>query len=213
MDASHRMLTRQLHRLLTGTFLTRAAANGRGLVTTKPVVAGELLLISEPLDLVSGPAEQVPSFAQLQQRLLRKKLTASDAAWLQQLYNGENDSTLQNINLSSFPTSSSTSQTSNPLSEDVMMRMVAQNAISEEKQDLAASASRGSDLSSLLGIWPEAALANHSCLPSAVVYALDDRLVVRAAKDLPAGAEISRSYIGVEALGTLEARREALEAR
>jgi hypothetical protein len=186
-------------------------------VTTRPVVSGELLLVSEPLAVVSGPAEDVPSFAQLQQRLLAKRYTDGEVAWVQQLFSGDNESSLQLIDLAAFPAggggAGGSASHAAPLSEDAAVRLMFQNAVAEEHQDIAASASRSSDISSLLGIWPEVALLNHSCLPNVVVFALGDRLVVRAAKDLPAGAQLTRSYVGVEVLAPLEQRRDALEQR
>jgi hypothetical protein len=45
------------------------------------------------------------------------------------------------------------------------------------------------------GLWPFAALLNHSCLPNAERSNIGDMLILRAAVDMPAGAEVTIAYL------------------
>ncbi len=67
---------------------------------------------------------------------------------------------------------------------------------------------------SLLGFWPEQSYLNHSCLPSAVVVPLGDRLLVRAVRELGPSEEVTISYLAPrEQLEGLEARQRLLQER
>ncbi|GLI60230.1 hypothetical protein VaNZ11_002318, partial [Volvox africanus] len=48
-----------------------------------------------------------------------------------------------------------------------------------------------------MGLWPEAAMLNHSCLPNTVAYIVGDRLFVRAARKVGGGSELTVSYLPV----------------
>ncbi len=67
-------------------------------------------------------------------------------------------------------------------------------------QDLALCQLRGESPRGHVALWPEAALAGHSCAPSATAYAVGDRLVMRAAADIPQGA-CSRCTARVRCVG------------
>eukprot|EP00887_Chlorella_sp_A99_P002594 scaffold6.g2594.t1 len=61
------------------------------------------------------------------------------------------------------------------------------------------------------GIWAVISLANHSCAPNCTCMTLGSVMFVRAARDLPAGAELTVSY-GADAIHQpLAARRELLQ--
>ncbi|MEW5313963.1 MAG: hypothetical protein WDW38_005493 [Sanguina aurantia] len=61
------------------------AGKGIGLVATRDVSRGELLLVSEPLAVVFGPQGTVPTNGQLEQQLSSPQLTHNQRAWLQLL--------------------------------------------------------------------------------------------------------------------------------
>ncbi|GIL89236.1 hypothetical protein Vretimale_18572 [Volvox reticuliferus] len=48
-----------------------------------------------------------------------------------------------------------------------------------------------------MGLWPEAAMLNHSCLPNTVAYIVGDTLFVRAARKVGGGSELTVSYLPV----------------
>lgn len=63
----------------------------------------------------------------------------------------------------------------------------------------------------LVGVWPEAALLNHSCAPNAAAVAVDGRLLARAARPVAKQAELTVSYLpGPLLLAPLRARQRAL---
>lgn len=59
------------------------------------------------------------------------------------------------------------------------------------------------------GIWINASYINHSCLPNIQTAFIGDMMIIRAAKDLDAGSELTYSYIGL--LGTYEERHSGLK--
>lgn len=59
------------------------------------------------------------------------------------------------------------------------------------------------------GIWINASYINHSCLPNIQTAFIGDMMIIRAAKDLDAGSELTYSYTGL--LGTYDERQSGLE--
>ncbi|KAG2500569.1 hypothetical protein HYH03_001339 [Edaphochlamys debaryana] len=48
-----------------------------------------------------------------------------------------------------------------------------------------------------VGLWPEAAMLNHSCSPNTVAYVIGDTLFVRASRKVSRGSELTVSYLPV----------------
>lgn len=59
------------------------------------------------------------------------------------------------------------------------------------------------------GIWIHASYVNHSCLPNIETAFIGDMMMIRAAKDLETGSELTSSYIGL--LGAYEERHSGLK--
>lgn len=59
------------------------------------------------------------------------------------------------------------------------------------------------------GIWINASYINHSCLPNIQTSFIGDMMIIRAAKDLDAGSELTTSYTSL--LGTYDERQSGLE--
>lgn len=59
------------------------------------------------------------------------------------------------------------------------------------------------------GIWIYASYINHSCLPNIETAFIGDMMIIRAAKDLDAGSELTYSYTGL--LGAYDERQSGLE--
>lgn len=65
----------------------------------------------------------------------------------------------------------------------------------------------------IAGVWPEFALLNHSCAPNTVPpVLLRDRLLLRSALSVPAGEELTTSYLDVAGGLPLQQRRGLLQA-
>ncbi|GAX81155.1 hypothetical protein CEUSTIGMA_g8588.t1 [Chlamydomonas eustigma] len=83
----------------------------------------------------------------------------------------------------------------------------------EYYQDPASAVCRGEPVSPYAGIWPELALANHSCLPNAMCILVGDRMVMRAVRDIVPDDEVTISYLAPAGLsGTGPLRRAELKA-
>jgi hypothetical protein len=112
-------------------------------------------------------------------------------------------------------------------------RVLQANAYADVWQDLAATTVRGEAPTSVAGLWPLFALANHSCAPNAVHSVvgstrlagdpaagaawdvlsrpgLGPRMVVRAARRITPGEEVCVNYLGRGALAPAEQRRAEL---
>lgn len=59
------------------------------------------------------------------------------------------------------------------------------------------------------GIWIYASYINHSCLPNIETAFIGDMMIIRAAKDLDAGTELTYSYTGL--LGAYDERQSGLK--
>ncbi|KAF5836261.1 hypothetical protein DUNSADRAFT_6213 [Dunaliella salina] len=95
------------------------------------------------------------------------------------------------------------------------------NAYTEPYQDVAAAALYDHPLRAHTGIWPAHAMLNHSCSPNACTLVVggagddqtdgeDDRawkMVVRAARRISAGEEVTITYAGAHASSPLPVRR------
>lgn len=68
----------------------------------------------------------------------------------------------------------------------------------------------GRDLHGVAGLWPSYSLINHSCVPNAISYVVGRRMVVRAAKSISEGEEVTLSYLGPQGLRLLPYRQEEL---
>jgi hypothetical protein len=92
--------------------------------------------------------------------------------------------------------------------------LVTSAALGEASEDAVLAVLRGTAVvgeSGFLGVWPAASgLLNHSCAPTASWLSLGDRLVVRAARDLSPGEQVTISYLGQGLTRPLEERRAEL---
>ena len=62
------------------------------------------------------------------------------------------------------------------------------------------------------GLWPEFALLNHSCAPNTSALVVGGRLLLRAARPVLEGDELTTSYLGQARFGHAAERRAALAA-
>ncbi|WIA19949.1 hypothetical protein OEZ85_005832 [Tetradesmus obliquus] len=100
------------------------------------------------------------------------------------------------------------------LTEQQASLLVKYNAFADDYEDLAAAAVRGAAMPhSHVGLWPQFALFNHSCLPNSVHYLVGHAMVVRAVEDVAAGEELTVSYLGREEFAPAGARQAVLQER
>jgi transcription initiation factor TFIID subunit TAF12 len=94
-----------------------------------------------------------------------------------------------------------------------IMDVVRYNAYSDLHDDLAAAAAAGRNPVSLIGLYPEFSFFNHSCVPNCINWVLPGEpraMVVRAARNIPAGEQATISYLGGPQLLPLSGRQQAL---
>jgi hypothetical protein len=94
-----------------------------------------------------------------------------------------------------------------------IMDVVRYNAYSDLHDDLAAAAAAAQDPVSLIGLYPEFSFFNHSCVPNCINWVLPGEpraMVVRAARNIPAGEQATISYLGGPQLLPLSGRQQAL---
>lgn len=106
----HCQCARHAHAHLIGsTSPTHAAGKGRGVRATRPVAAGELLLLVPPLAALAAPPDRAPTPAQLVDHVLAGGATSSSEAaggpaasspWLSLLYDGSPASCRRPVDLS-----------------------------------------------------------------------------------------------------------------
>ena len=82
------------------------------------------------------------------------------------------------------------------LSQERIRRIVELNCFGEDYSDPAASACRGEVPCSFVGLWPEFALLNHSCMPNSCMMVLQGTMFVRTAVPLRRGTEVTINYAG-----------------
>ncbi|GBF96453.1 hypothetical protein Rsub_09252 [Raphidocelis subcapitata] len=113
-----------------------------------------------------------------------------------------------------------------------LARVLQANAYADVWQDLAATTARGEAPTSVAGVWPLHALANHSCQPNACAVligstrpggggggwdvlarpGLGPRMVVRASRRITPGEEVAINYLGRGVLAPAEQRRAELSS-
>jgi hypothetical protein len=111
-----------------------------------------------------------------------------------------------------------------PLSRSELSDLVARTALAEPNEDAAAAALRAASgagsaavatsapASSVTGLWPAFALANHSCAPTASATVVGSVLVLRASEPMLPGDEATVCYLGEARFAPVARRRAALRA-
>jgi len=173
---------------------------GRGLFAERDLAAGELLVACAPLALAQAPPGQQPQPDALL-RALRQALAESPAAaaGAAALFDG-NPRHPEQLGGTAPPDSGAVD----------LEALVALNAYGEPWTDVASTTARRETFAAFLGLWPHFCLINHSCAPNCSPLVLGRTMLVRAARPVPAGAEITISYAGAMAAAPLRPRRAAL---
>eukprot|EP00775_Hariotina_reticulata_P007203 gene7203-7417_t len=195
---------------------------GRGVVAKDNIAPGNLLFVSEPV----GPVLKAPAGLQLAHphllqhwQSVKGGLTPVDRYKLSLLHcSTASHAQLPLISFKDFSSSKAASKAqkasakgfgkpaaaspppaaSTQLSEQRLFDISRQNAFGDDHLDGALTYLRQEQQQSIIGIWPEFCLLNHSCAPNtAGPVLLSDRLLLRAAVPVPEGEELTTSYLGL----------------
>jgi hypothetical protein len=209
--------------------------SGRGMLATSAIDVGALVLTSYPLGIVYCEEGSTPENEELGDQLLSEtKLSAPQLTLLSCLDDGSGkDLTSEKMMISMDILDSSAAATlvgsrggspgrrlsrkegttapAASVSNEQLYAIVNRNAFGEEFLDIATSVMRGEDSLGHLGLWPEAALTNHSCSPNSTSLTLGNgALMVRATEDIAAGQEITLNWLGQLLTGNHSMRADLL---
>ncbi|KAL6751796.1 hypothetical protein V8C86DRAFT_2769007 [Haematococcus lacustris] len=212
---------------------------GRGLVALCTLQPGDLLLVCQPLGpLGRGPEGIEPRPDDLLAVLQREGvLSEGDRRRLALLSDGSPASQRQEVRLEELDPSSAATHTppvalqakgfgakpskptasqpadssSRELGADWLRQVVSLNAWGTATGELGVCGSRGEASHSFIGLWPEVGLLNHSCAPNTALMLVGDRLLLRAAANIPSGGELLTSYLDAQGRLPLSERRAVLQ--
>lgn len=192
---------------------------GRGLVATSELQPGTCILVSLPLLRVTCEEGEIPDTQELVSLISESKFTASQLKALLQLSTGSVDDTSQlsaerAMDLSELEWSASDGE-AQPAGLDLplLCQLVDVNCWGEELLDPALAELQGQEQQGYLGLWPEAALLNHSCAPNTCMVAAREALIVRVCEAVTAGQELTCSYLGADITAPYQVRQAALSER
>ncbi|GLI61413.1 hypothetical protein VaNZ11_003608 [Volvox africanus] len=122
-----------------------------------------------------------------------------------------------NIGGSSITSSSSSTITSSSSSSSsggggVLADLVQRYSYSEGGDDLVLTELQDVSPVSCAGLWPEAALLNHSCCPNASLLVIGGAAYLRAGRPVLEGEELTVSYLGLGVFKDVAERRSRLRA-
>lgn len=64
---------------------------------------------------------------------------------------------------------------------------------------------------SFVGLWPEYAFLNHSCVPNTVMTVIKDRMLIHATRLMDEGEELTRNYVAHMTTAPRPQRQAALD--
>lgn len=206
---------------------------GRGLVATEPILPGDLVMVLKPagsaLFALKG-TRLLPE--QMADHLLNTGISPGDEKRLSMLFSGAGGSqqgacTLQDFEkaeaavlkkkksakgFANTPGAQQPGKSGAPFTEEQIKGVVRFNSWGTEYEDLGLTGCRGCEPKAVIGVWPEAAMMNHSCAPNTVLMAIHDRLVVRATRHIARDEEVMTNYMDEVAGSPLLLRRAQTQA-
>ena len=208
--------------------LRRIPGKGRGLISSAEIGAGEIVCISSPLAFASGqpgltldPSSLVPHLlnpSQADKRRIHFLLDRDKAKQpLEDLLNveevnrkEESKKTLSQKGFGAQPLPEAVSPPEAPITSEDINSLLQSSSFGHVHTDLALSQTRGEPLSSFVGLWPELSLLNHSCAPNSVPVLVGDKIIVRSARQIRGGEEVTISYLGNERMMPASVRNKRL---
>ncbi|GIL64515.1 hypothetical protein Vafri_18391 [Volvox africanus] len=210
------------------------------LCTTQNMLPGELALVLPALSMAEGDFQQVPELEDLHAALLEEGPSPAQRrvlAILESLRPGRPTSPAP-VTAAAAPASGSAhppTQASQQLSlpnlatldakfwsgrgkdssapatdSRRLMQLLSRTAIADDSQDPAAMQARHQKPVGYVGLWPEAALVGHSCVPNTSQLVVADRMFVHLTEELPPGAQLTRNLIGAAITAPLSVRQAAV---
>ncbi|GLC35516.1 hypothetical protein PLESTB_000199100 [Pleodorina starrii] len=203
------------------------------LCSTTTLLPGELALVSPALGLAEGGFQQVPELEDLHAAILedgpgpaqRRVLTLLDSLRPGQPTSPASSSSPSAAAAAAPPEAVLPSLTTLDVKfwsgrgRDAaapafdsrrLMRLLSRTAIADDSQDPAAMQARHQKPVGYVGLWPEAALLAHSCVPNTSQLVVGDRLFMHVTEELQPGASLSRNLIGAAITAPLSVRQAAV---
>ncbi|GFR45938.1 hypothetical protein Agub_g7402, partial [Astrephomene gubernaculifera] len=208
--------------ILGPTVLKDIPGKGRGLVSSRPLSPGDLVMAVRPLAVLHGPQDSMPSPDALVDHITSNwsQLPPAVRTAISQMYGA-----------SSAPATPPATSASSGVVDGVDVRsVVSYNAYGDEYEDLPAadlrsestgassvSGSEAGEATALarshVGVWPHFTNLNHSCVPNCVHYVVGSTMVVRAVQAIPEGSELLVSYLGRDDFAPRQVRQAVLQSR
>ncbi|GLC45339.1 hypothetical protein PLESTF_001753100 [Pleodorina starrii] len=200
---------------------------GRGLVAQRELRPGELVMAVQPIAVLHGPQDSMPSPDSLLDWLEAtwQSMPPHHRAALRQMFVGR--PTASTASDSQRPTDQPTASSPPASSAAVggssggdstsgldFRAVVSYNAYGDEYEDLPAADLRGGPPpQSHVGLWPYFSNINHACAPNCVHYVVGSTMVVRAVQVVHEGSELLISYLGRDDLAPRQVRQAVLQSR
>ncbi|KAM5349946.1 hypothetical protein ACJ41O_006451 [Fusarium nematophilum] len=191
--------------------IRESPGRGRGLFTTKAVLAGELLLCEKAFSYSFAGDEQSTRQTNILMNLVTKKMTMGGQALLlprivQKLYHDSSLSTeFGALHYGDYPKVAVTEADGNPVVDSFLVeKIISLNSFGAprtSRESFLSVSSLSTDMTrdksfkhTTSGIWLLASRINHSCVGNCRRSFIGDMQIVRATRDLPAGTEVFFSY-------------------
>ncbi|KAD2804111.1 hypothetical protein E3N88_37488 [Mikania micrantha] len=198
--------------------IKKSEISGRGLVATKNIDYGSLLLVTKAIATERGilPQSKTEDLGENAQMVMWKnfvdKVVESTSnckrthALISMLSVGENEESLEVPDISALrPESGQDCSFSNEkIDMGVMLNILDVNSLVEETFAAKFSGKKGDYHG--VGIWVLASFVNHSCNPNAKRFHIGDHVIVHASRDIKEGEEITLGYFDV--FSPLKTRKE-----
>ncbi|RUS35526.1 hypothetical protein BC938DRAFT_480333 [Jimgerdemannia flammicorona] len=187
--------------------VTEIPGKGRGMVATKEIAEGSLLMCSKAFAVVFEEKSVHDIVIKIVDKLKKEPWVATE---LYDLYAGPNMP----------PMSTNCTNATEAAEIDIarITNIVIENSFTVDKElwtplssQLLPHANRRGVLDVGTGLWILPSLINHSCLANASFFNIGDFMFIRAVRDLNEGEEVCVAYVGV--LDTYEGRTKKLEKR
>ncbi|GAX85031.1 hypothetical protein CEUSTIGMA_g12451.t1 [Chlamydomonas eustigma] len=194
---------------------------GRGLVAVTPLEIGQLVAVSTPLGILFCEEGNTPENEELADHMLAtSKLSSAQHGLLDRLHDGDASKTWASdqgliVGRTILEEAAMGEGPKRHINESAerLYDIVNINCIGEEFQDLAICNLREEESKGHIGLWPEAALINHSCAPNATCYAVGQQLVIRVTEEIPSGQEVTLNWLGSLLTAPLQQRRAELKEK
>lgn len=208
----------ELGEFIGGLEIKKSEISGRGMIASKNVDSGSLLLVTKAIATERGilPESKTEDLGENARMVMWKNFvdkvveSASNCkrthCLISKLSNGENEEALEVPDISMFRPEfeQDFSFLNEKIDMEVMLSILDVNSLVEETFS-SKFLSKNGDYHGV-GIWVLASFINHSCNPNAKRFHIGDHVIVHASKDIKEGEEITLGYFDV--FSPLKTRKE-----